>query len=114
MQHITSETDFNVDNGCYAVKFGAIWCAPCKKLEPLFNKMQAEFNNINFISVDIDDAPILAQRYKIRTVPTILLIKNGYEKTRIPGLILTEPLRKAFRDLAASPRENHIAESCVA
>lgn len=114
MQRIISAVDFNIDNGYYAVKFGAVWCAPCKKLEPSFNKMAIEFSNINFMSIDIDDVPVLAQRFEIRTVPTILLIKNGFVKKRIPGLVLIEPLRKAFRDLVAESRENHIAESCVA
>lgn len=115
MKYISTESDFNVERGYYAVKFGAAWCGPCKRLDPLFKKIESEFPDVNFVSIDIDDVPTLAQKYEIRTVPTILLIKNGFIKKRIPGLVLIEPLRKAFRELVAdSQTQAHIAESCVA
>jgi thioredoxin-like negative regulator of GroEL len=50
------------------------------------------------MSVNIDDVPEIAQKYMVRSLPCIILVKNGLEVNRINGLILTEPLRKAFRD----------------
>ena len=100
MHAITNESDFNIDSGLVAVKFWATWCAPCKRMEPVIRKMESEFENIKFLSVDIDQVPAIAQKHRIRGLPALLLFKNGQEVNRINGLVLTSPLRKAFRDLA--------------
>jgi len=100
MQAITNESDFNIDSGLVAVKFWAAWCAPCKRMEPVIRKMESEFEKVKFISIDIDQVPVIAQKYRIRGLPSLLLFKNGHEVNRINGLVLTSPLRKAFKDLA--------------
>lgn len=109
---VNLESGLDVNNGYYAVKFGAQWCAPCKRIDPLLKKIESDFDGVNFISVDVDENPDLAQHFQIRTVPTLLLIKNGYIKRRIPGLVLIEPLRKAFRDLLGDSES--MAETAVA
>jgi thioredoxin 1 len=97
---ITNEFDFNVNSGLYVIELGAIWCGPCKRLEPVIKQLESEFNVINFMSVDVDQVPTLAQRYRVRTVPTLLFIKDGLEVNRVIGLSLIEPLRKILRDLS--------------
>lgn len=92
----------DISTGICALKFGAVWCAPCKTLEPKLQKMEAEFPNIAFYSVNVDDDPGLAKQYKIRSVPTVILLRDGQEVTRIAGAALINPLRKAFRDLSGS------------
>jgi thioredoxin 1 len=100
MLTITNESDFQPELGLVAVKFGAEWCGPCKKLEPNFLKIEEEFSNVKFMTVDVDQIPSIAQKYRIRTLPTILLLKNNKEINRINGLALIDPLRKAFRDFS--------------
>jgi len=100
MYAITNESDFNIDSGLVAVKFWATWCAPCKRMEPVIKKMELEFGKVKFISVDIDQVPSIAQKYRIRSLPALILFKNGQETNRINGLVLTSPLRKALRELA--------------
>jgi len=99
MRAITNESDFNISSGFVAVKFWAPWCAPCKRMEPVVRKMEAEFSGVTFLSIDIDQIPAIAQKYRIRAIPSLLLFKNGQEINRINGLVLTSPLRKAFKDL---------------
>ena len=55
------------------------------------------FNNVKFFSVDVDQVSSIVQRYRVKMVPTILLLDGGKEVNRINGLVLTEPLRKALR-----------------
>jgi thioredoxin len=98
MYIINNENEFNVNNGLFAVKFWATWCAPCQRMDPLVKKIEKEFPEVKFMSVNIDDVPEIAQKYMVRSLPCIILVKNGVEVNRINGLILTEPLRKAFRD----------------
>lgn len=102
MQAITNESDFNISSGFVAVKFWATWCAPCKRMEPVIRKMESEFSDVKFLSVDIDQIPSIAQKYRIRGLPSLLLFKNSVEIERINGLVLTSPLRKAFKDLTKS------------
>ena len=88
-----------LESGVCALKFSATWCGPCKKMEPTVERLELEFPKAKFISVDIDEEPALAQKYKVRTLPTILIVKNGQEVNRITGMSLIEPLRKIFRDV---------------
>ena len=88
--------DYN--SGFCVLKFGATWCGPCKALEPNIKKLEAEYSNILFIGVNVDDRPELAKKYRIRSLPTVILLKDGREVNRIDGAALITPLRKAFRD----------------
>jgi thioredoxin 1 len=90
----------DLGNGIWAVKFGATWCGPCKVLGKTFSKMEEEFQGVNFLSVDVDDIPQLAKEYRIRSLPTVILLRDGKEQARLVGAVKAEPLRKAFRDLA--------------
>ena len=89
----------NLTVGICAVKFGATWCGPCKVLEPLLQKMKDEFPGVNYLSIDVDDNPQLAKTHRIRSLPTVILLKDGQEVTRLVGAVKTDPLRKALKDL---------------
>jgi thioredoxin 1 len=88
-----------IGNGLCALKFGATWCGPCKALEPKIKKMEEEFPSVSFKSVNVDDDPALAKKYQIRSVPTVILLKDGREINRVNGAALIAPLRKVFREL---------------
>lgn len=64
-------------------KFGASWCAPCKILSPVFEKVSKmdDFKNIEFKDFDIeeDDAVELVEKFAIRNVPTIVLLDENDE-----------------------------------
>ncbi len=98
MLSVANETDFNVDYGLYVIKFWAPWCGPCKMYNPVIEKLDDEFENINFLSIDTDQVPELAKQYKISSLPTLIVIHNGEEKKRILGLSMIKPLRTLLRD----------------
>lgn len=83
-----------------ALKFGAEWCGPCKTLEPNLKKMQEEFPSIEFVPIDCDEDTISVKQFNVKTVPTVILLKDNIEINRIIGSVLITPLRKAFRDFA--------------
>lgn len=99
MLSIVNESDLNIKNDLYVIKFWATWCQPCKMMVPSLNKLEKEFPDIKFVSVDIDQVPMLAKRFKIRTVPTLLVFKDGDEINRVLGMSLITPLRKIFREI---------------
>ena len=102
MQAITNESDFNTEDKLIAVKFWASWCGPCKAIEPHIKKMEEEFPQVKFVSIEIEQVPEIAQKYKVRSLPSLLLIKDGEEVQRVNGAVLLAPLRKVFNDLVNS------------
>jgi len=99
MLSIADESNFKVNHGLYAVKFWATWCQPCKMIMPTIEKLDSEFDNIEFLSVDVEQVPALAKKYKITSLPTLLLIANGEEVGRIIGIQLITPLRSTLSNL---------------
>ncbi len=68
------------------VDFWAPWCGPCKRLGPFIEEMADEFSGrIRVGKVNIDDNPELTQKYKIMSIPTICLFKNGKPVSRLVG-----------------------------
>jgi thioredoxin 1 len=88
----------DIDNGISLVKFAATWCAPCKTVASTIEKVQPEFEDISFQEVDVDDDSMLAKNYKIRSVPTVIVFKDGIEYTRVMGALKAEALRKILRE----------------
>lgn len=112
MLSIANESDFNVAHGLYAVKFWATWCQPCKIFAPTVEKLDGEFNNIEFLSIDADQVPQIVKQYKVRSLPTILILSNGEEIDRITGVQLIEPLRTKLREIQSkyAPEEQKESE----
>jgi len=80
-----------------AVKFYSTECVPCKRLDTVMVKMEKEFPEINYISIDIDKHLKIAQTYRIMSVPTIIFFFAEKEISRVQGLVNTESLRKTFK-----------------
>ena len=66
-------------------KFYANWCIPCKQLTPVINEIKSQFLNVRFEEYDVDDSSDVASQFGIRSVPTVLLVKDGKEVKRIVG-----------------------------
>ena len=86
--------------GISAVIFGATWCGPCKMLEKTMKKIQQEFPAVKYLHVDIDEDPLQTKNYKIRSVPTTVLLKNGKEINRIVGNSKLSAFRSIFVELS--------------
>jgi thioredoxin 1 len=60
------------------VDFWAEWCAPCRLLAPTFEKLAATYGDeISFAKVNVDELPEVAGQYGIRSIPTLLLLREG-------------------------------------
>ena len=67
-------------------KFYAEWCGPCKVLTPLMENVKTKFNNVNFEDIDIEVQFEVAQKYYVRSVPTVIIEKDGKEVSRFTGV----------------------------
>ena len=58
--------------------FFASWCGPCRMVGPILDEIAEEREDIKVCKVDIDEQPELASRYRIMSVPTLMVLKNGH------------------------------------
>ena len=61
------------------VDFNAVWCGPCRMLAPVLEDLDRlqYFPNLKILSVDVDKVPLIAAKYGIETIPTLLYFKDG-------------------------------------
>lgn len=67
-------------------KFSAVWCGPCRALAPIINEVKSNFSNVKFEEYDVDEAYEEATKYGVRSVPTVIIEKNGVEVERFTGV----------------------------
>ena len=66
-------------------KFSAAWCGPCRALAPVMNEIKGQFSNVKFEEYDVDVAYEEATKYGIRSVPTVIIERDGKEMERFTG-----------------------------
>jgi thioredoxin 1 len=77
------------------VDFGATWCAPCRALAPIVEKLADEtVGKYTVCKVDTDDAPKTAAKFGVMSVPTVIVFKNGEMAAQHVGLTNKEKLLK--------------------
>jgi thioredoxin 2 len=69
------------------IDFWAAWCGPCQAMAPQFEQAAKLAPEIRFVKVDSDAAPLASQSFGIRSIPTLLLMKNGIEIARQSGVM---------------------------
>ncbi|NIM00054.1 MAG: thioredoxin [Acidobacteria bacterium] len=75
------------------VDFSATWCGPCKKLEPIVHEIAGDYDGrLKVVKVDVDQAPSIAQKFGVLSVPTLLLFKEGAVKDQVVGLVSKQAL----------------------
>ncbi|MDP4290665.1 MAG: thioredoxin [Bacteroidota bacterium] len=69
------------------VDFFAEWCGPCKMQSPILKELATELGDkVKIIKIDVDQNQEIAYRFQIRSVPTLMIFKNGVTKYQQPGV----------------------------
>ena len=75
------------------VDFWAPWCGPCKALAPVFEEIAGQYQDqVKFMKLNVDDAQKTAVNYAVRSIPTMILFKNGNVLDTLVGLVPKERL----------------------
>ena len=75
----------------------ATWCGPCKMQSPIIDKITDEQGeNIKVAKIDIDEAPEIAEKYGVMSIPTLLIIKNGEVAKQFVGLTKKEDIEASL------------------
>jgi thioredoxin 1 len=68
--------------------FGATWCGPCKKLEPIIEQLGQEKNGAMIVAkIDVGEAPSIAQKFGVMGVPTVIFLKDGEPVHQFTGVV---------------------------
>jgi thioredoxin 1 len=81
------------------VDYFAKWCGPCKTLMPRLTALESEYPNAKFVSVDVDENTDHSMKVGIRSVPTIMIYKNGDLIDRSSGANSDAFYKKILNDL---------------
>lgn len=70
----------------FVLEFGAVWCAPCKRLEPELERLHQSWSSrIRLGKLDVDESVEIATRYSVMSVPTTMLFVGGEMVERVTG-----------------------------
>ena len=85
-------------NKVVLVDFWAAWCGPCRMMAPVLNEIAGELKGSSYVGkVNVEQYQSLAQKFKIRGIPTMVLFKNGVEVNRFVGVKSKEYLIKQIQ-----------------
>lgn len=104
-ENILTLTDKNFQhqtkNRTVLVDFWAGWCVPCRMMAPVLNNLAEELNANAFVGkIDVEQYQGLAQKFKIRNIPTMVLFKDGKEVERFVGIKTKDFLIKQIQKVA--------------
>jgi thioredoxin 1 len=83
------------------VDFSAVWCGPCKMLEPVLEELSNEVEGAKIVKVDVDETPDIAQRYSVMSMPTLLFFKDGKVMDQMVGVQSKGTIQSKLEELKA-------------
>lgn len=79
------------------VDFYADWCRPCKEIPGILKEVKDKFKTgVRIIKVNVDKNPMIATKYKVKSLPTVMVFKNGEEKWSGMGICSAHEIEKVI------------------
>jgi|TARA_B110000014_G_C19964891_1_gene499426 thioredoxin 1 len=84
------------------VDFWADWCGPCKMVAPVVEELASEYDGtVKFAKVDVDANPVTAGKYGVRSIPTLLIFKDGKPVGQVVGAVPKQVLEARLKESIA-------------
>ena len=95
IKHLSNANEFEgeVKEGLVLVDFYADWCGPCQMLAPNLEQLDKE-GGVKIIKVNVDDIPELTRQFRVMSIPTLMLFKDGKINKKVLGFMPIESLRE--------------------
>jgi thioredoxin 1 len=105
MREIKSAPEFNTDilrsERPVLVDFFTDWCAPCKATLPILEQLETEYaGRVDFVKVNSEQVAAIAQQYRVRSLPTILILHRGVVEASVIGMQGKAAIVKALESVA--------------
>ena len=81
------------------VDFWAAWCGPCKMMNPVIEQVKSKNENLEVVKVNVDEERELAVKYQIRSIPTLVLFKEGKPIWRNSGVLNEQMLTDRIKEV---------------
>jgi thioredoxin 1 len=79
------------------VDFWAPWCGPCRAIAPLLDELAGEYaGKAKVVKINVDDHQAVAQRYRVSSIPNLIVFKNGQVAQQIVGAVPKSRLSQAL------------------
>ncbi len=100
---VVSADDFDLEvlriDRPVVVDFSAAWCGPCRALAPTMEELAREFDGqAGVVQVDVDEHPELAERFRVASIPCLIVFRGGQEVRRIVGAVPKARIAEALED----------------
>ena len=84
-------------NETVLVDFWAAWCGPCKMLAPMLEELSEKLpENCEIVKIDVDQNPEAARKFRVMSIPTLILFENGEAKERMVGVHSLDEISRLF------------------
>jgi thioredoxin 1 len=84
------------------VDFWAVWCGPCRMIAPSVEQLATEYKGrVKIAKMNVDDHVLVPQKYEIRSIPTLLIFKNGQVAGQIVGAVPKAKIEEALKKVVS-------------
>jgi len=78
--------------------FYADWCGPCKTQDPILDELEAEWENVDFEKVNVDEEQDVANEYQVRSLPTLIVENDDGIVDRFVGVTQADDIEEALQE----------------